>query len=356
MTYSSYILTYFQLETIFKIQVVIVILTLIATYLSYALISSKEARLAKQKKALSNIIESHLKISQPIMPAEMPKNCMNFLIIIPVLNHLYSKYDKANLQPILISLYEKELLSLANKYCKKFSWLKRDLAMQLFMLYSTPQIEECIFGAMNDPVPLVAIHAVLAGINLGTKRMINKTIDVIMQGRRFSQEIYLTYFKTANPKTRDFIEERISNSTDPYLKACCYRILFAYKNPYISLSKKDVLSDNLELRIAATKNLASAEKIDIDLLKKLFHDISWQVRAIVANIIGKNKLNKLIPELTMHLNDDAWWVRYNSAMALKNMGEKGIKILSNLNPNSIKFAYEIANYVLNSTLQLKESG
>ena len=104
---------------------------------------------------------------------------------------------------------------------------------------------------------------------------------------------------------------------------------------------------DIDMRIACIKSLGkiSSPKAYQDLLIASA-DASWEIRSSVMHALGSYKTDQSVPALKNGLTDAVWWVRYNAAMALKEMGEAGIIVLNNFKNGSDYFAADMSLMVL----------
>ena len=76
-------------------------------------------------------------------------------------------------------------------------------------------------------------------------------------------------------------------------------------------------------------------------------DSDWVIRCLAAKSLGKIGDSRDVQNLASGVRDSEWWVKYNSAVALANLGKKGVEALKKIaasDPDN--FARQIANQVI----------
>lgn len=83
-------------------------------------------------------------------------------------------------------------------------------------------------------------------------------------------------------------------------------------------------SDDMELRIAACTAAATlTDRASARMLERKLHDPHWEVRARAAQSLGKRREDEATDGLDALLDDPAFWVRQNAAIALRRLGDVG---------------------------------
>jgi HEAT repeat protein len=84
----------------------------------------------------------------------------------------------------------------------------------------------------------------------------------------------------------------------------------------------------VNVRLNAVRALASiGDPSAVEAIAPLALDESWEVRSAVMQALGKLEATGHIPLLLRGLSDGQWWVRFNAARALHDLGEAGISAL-----------------------------
>lgn len=262
--------------------------------------------------------------------------------------------EHPNLDNAKNQLLKNILLPLAREHVSSRRWSYRFFAGKVFN-YGGITVEDSkhILTLIKDPVPLVHIEAVTAGANNPTQAIIDAIIDQMSGMRRKSHAIYIHAFETSHANSLAFIHNRIQRDHDAFVRATCYKLLSLFDEPVtVSAINNDIESDNIELSIAAIHYKTDAEKDAVvpyfcQLLGK--RAIQWPRKVALIQSLGELKAESAIHALEEALLHEAWWVRFNAALALKALGEPGINCLMQVTPQRDKFAYEAAQHVLQLT-------
>lgn len=99
-----------------------------------------------------------------------------------------------------------------------------------------------------------------------------------------------------------------------------------------------------DVRASAADALASFP--DETTLRRLLADQSWIVRSHAAKTTGATRRLSLAPRLAELLEDGAWWVRQNAAVALAGLGEAAVPALVSQLHSRDRFARNKAGEVL----------
>ncbi len=84
----------------------------------------------------------------------------------------------------------------------------------------------------------------------------------------------------------------------------------------------------VNVRLNAVRALASiGDPSAVESIAPLALDESWEVRSAVMQALGKLEATGHIPLLLRGLSDGQWWVRFNAARALHDLGDPGISAL-----------------------------
>ncbi|OGN57130.1 MAG: hypothetical protein A3D96_04890 [Chlamydiae bacterium RIFCSPHIGHO2_12_FULL_44_59] len=177
-------------------------------------------------------------------------------------------------------------------------------------------------------------------------------LDEMNQVNRFLRLPFRAALSSGDSHTFGYLESRLESDKDPFIRVSCLEVLSSHMNTHISaLARKDLYTPSKNLRIAAIRALGHApDPQNVTALLSLLKDPAWEIRAIAARSLGYLKAKEALSELTSLLKDEIWWVRINSAIALKRLGEEGKKKLEQQNPQEDKYAYQIAQYILNVTI------
>ena len=209
--------------------------------------------------------------------------------------------------------------------------------------------EQHLLSLLADPVPLVAINAAIAICFDPRQQTMDKFIDIFSQQRRAQYDLLTEVLHASALKMMPFIEQRLNNEKNIYIRVFCYRMLRQLPKMELILSTldTDIHSAIIDLRLAALAYIAYAQTNDYKFhLSNAINADAWEIRARAAKLIGYTKDTFFLATLSLHLSDAVWWVRFRSAEALGMMGAQGRAILSSQKIDVDKFAYEMSQQQL----------
>ena len=344
MTSGQHLFSYATLEYMIFIEIICVILIVIFCYLMYAYYRSRSAHTQKRQSVIQNTIKSNLQSKKPLSLTSFKERDYELSYFIPVISNLYTDENKNNLKVVLCDIFDERLLPLARKHYKSRSWMKRFYAAHTFFYKPTPADLEHMSKLIKDGTTLISLYAMKACISLGTSIAIERVILQISTHRKLSESIFIQCFESADASTKQHVLELLAKSSEPYVKACCYRCLAMYPDKQASQARQDVFSEHKELRLEAIRMLQYNPESQ-DLLLKLFDSKDWESRCQAIKSLSKLKLADTARYFEKMLQDEAWWVRFDAAKVLKNFGPNGISILQRQKPDN-KLAHQISQFVL----------
>lgn len=112
----------------------------------------------------------------------------------------------------------------------------------------------------------------------------------------------------------------------------------------VGKGSKDVRAEAVKLYLSFNPVLKD------ETIKELMSDSDWEVRAAVAQSLGKTHAVGSIPLLRTALQDANWWVRNNSAESLAQLGEAGFEVLCQIAKHGSGAEREIALYHIERTM------
>ena len=86
-----------------------------------------------------------------------------------------------------------------------------------------------------------------------------------------------------------------------------------------------------------------------DTFRGLLRDPMWSVRCQAATGLGNIAAVESIPELSQALSDENWWVRFNAASSLAELGPPGRSALAQATTDASHLRSTVASYVLQRT-------
>lgn len=249
----------------------------------------------------------------------------------------------------------------ATQLANSSSWFKQYLAVLCYQYSTKIGNEDALSLLVRSETFLISLTAAKIIFKHPTRKSVNALIDAISKNRHTAQSLFVEAFsledKSANQKLANLFIRRLNEENDPYIKAFCYRVLMrlSISNEVPQSLADDIVSDSLELKLAALRYFAYTFPNKRKMLRKFLDDSQLEVRAVVSRLLGELHDETAIPLLEARLCDSAWWVRINSAQALAQLGEKGIQALKNQSPAKDPFAFESAQKILIALENSKEA-
>lgn len=338
----------YALKIIIIAEFTLVILLIIFAYLLKLYFSLKVRNKNICKYELEKYLNKLIKEKTEFVKKMIRRRWRKVEIMLPVIDKFEKKRQQGWLN-IRDKLLAEILLPIARKNAYSTVWLKRYMAVKCFLHKVEENDQEIVIDLLSDRVPIVAINAIPLAFKLKSTRAIEKIIKNIAAERRLSQTVFLREFEGSQEVVFPIIKKMLHHEKDPYIRATCYRLIKIFPKKYYigQYIKKDIKSKVLELKLTAIRSLTHAPKSQAEpILNALLKNKVWQVRVAAIQSLGDFKDPKYIFTITSCLEDPTWWVRFNAANALKKYGERGIKILSSLDPEKDLYAFEAAQHVL----------
>lgn len=241
----------------------------------------------------------------------------------------------------------------ARRLAKSSKWLKKYLAILCYEYGIVGKDEEVLTKLVRSEIFIVSLNSARVIFKYPTPKTTSALIDSLAQGRRIQQSLYAEILVSEKISENEILintfTDRLKSEQDPYIRTFCYRILMLLTrtNKVITTIETDILSENLDLKIASLEYLSRfQDNTSRQTLRQFLNDSTSEVRAVIAKLLGEISDEESIPLLEEKLHDSAWWVRINAAEALSKLGEKGILTLQQQSAEVDKFAYETAQKVL----------
>jgi hypothetical protein len=305
---------------------------------------------ARRIQAQINQMESYLETATPQQKLVFPRKWQKLEYIVPIILRLDQTLKASSWPQVRENLIESIVLPLARNAATQSQrhWIRRFYAAEVFSLATHREDEKYIQNLVEDEIPLVYLNALPAAIACGSQNLVHAIILQISSQRRLTQGTYLQAFVDAPQDIVSVVVGLLNTSTDPYVRTTCYKILMLSEPTDSTWDlNADLSSPNLELRIAALRYLTMRSQNDaIPLLTSLLNDPQWEMKVAALNSLGSLNARTAIPQIAESLRDPEWWVRMNAGQVLLNMGDAGVSILKEQNPNVDKFAYDVAQYLL----------
>jgi hypothetical protein len=254
---------------------------------------------------------------------------------------------------IRIELSNKVLKPQARRLAKSSNRQKKYLAVLCYEYGIEGKDEEMLCKLVRSEIFIVSLNSARVIFKYPTPKTTSALIDSLAQGRRIQQSLYAEILASEQIRENEILintfTDRLTSEQDPYIRTFCYRILMLLTrtNKALKTTETDILSENLDLKIASLRYLSRfQDNTSRQTLRQFLNDSKLEVRAVTAKLLGEIRDEESIPILEEKLHDSAWWVRINAAEALSTLGEKGMLALQQQSADVDKFAYETAQKVL----------
>jgi HEAT repeat protein len=251
----------------------------------------------------------------------------------------------ARLADVLADALRREpwMRRLVGQHNSRFWWKRREAA-RAFAIVGTPDDRERIRALLDDRTIAVAIIAIGAIPRVANEEMIAWTLDrypaLSSVARRFLNKAYA--------QARDVVERALimhlrddapPNALRRWVAIAADLQLTGALDRIASLdSHPDAL-----VRSAVARALAKRPHPDsMAALRALIGDATPEVRADAAWAMGQINNVGVLPHLKRAVHDPSWQVRYQSALALATMGEKGRSILGDLTGDPDRYVADMA--------------
>ena len=330
------------------IQCIIVLLLIFFAYGTkiyqyYQLIHTK-----KIQQKITQIITHAITNLEPCLNKLIPyKN--QVILLISVIQELDESMHSHNATwlDLRIKIADLILLPQTRKFVHKKNWLQRYHYCQTLQIHKEKIDEQYLKILIQDPIPLIAINAAKLALTVNSQALIDATIEFFSEKRRVQQSFYTEITTDLNPDLAPLIINKLLKSKNPYIKACCYRMLsnIPIQNQQFIRIENDLNSKNIDLALAVLSYYQNYKYENLaNTLISMVKDNRWEVRARIAKIMGETHQTIYVTHLQQYLSDEVWWVRMNAAEALTNMGSTGSHILRTQTTD--RFATDAASLVL----------
>jgi hypothetical protein len=252
----------------------------------------------------------------------------------------------------------------ALKLASSWWWWRRFEGVLLLRSVGTLSSEDRLVELLNDKHPTVSFYSAWAlarvspirgldelihYIDLGGQDQVSKSNTLLLS---FSQqvtllkELQLQYLKTVELEA---LFERLSDQLKPVLIEALIQSSRGQALPIVRLG---IISTNIEIRIASFKAAATSRlSLSETELARGLSDPIWPVRAQAVKVVGVLRILNLIPQVCQCLSDGQWWVRYNSAHTLVQLGAAGVEALSYISQfGDDRFARDMARLILSEAI------
>lgn len=336
------------------IQLVLIPLGVMFLFLTKRVIKTKKDKKEAIKRQITAVIHDSLTRDIPLSTLFI-KQCMRHIDVLIHCILIFEKEFAKHSKWLVIKnqLIDRVLKPQARVLATSRQWLNQYFAVQCYAYGIDLKDEFFLLKLLHNNVLLVFLGAARVVFKYPTTRSVDALIDVLAKGRRLNLSFVIEVLAKITTHEKKILSpyftRRLEHEADPYVRSFCYRMAMHLEasSTMLTLVKQDVMSNNLELIIAAMNYLSIIPSIDsLDLLIKFVEDERFEVRAVVVKLLGQFQHETVIPLLENKLNDPVWWVRINSADSLLKIGKKGIVVLQRQSPSGDRFAYETAQRML----------
>ena len=341
--------TLLLIQWVLLFEVLLIVGMAVFTVLSFQRRRSHDHFLSNERANLKAALQKILAEARPFVTTELPPRHLEINILIPVLEELDRTETSAAWRSMKAVAYHSVFGNWARTQSASRRASKRNWAARCFSLYAEIADEIHILKLIKDDIPLVRLKGVYCALKLETAAAIYSVIERVSAESRLARTLYLDGLMSHPVAVKPLIVPLLNSSQNPGVRQVCYELMSRLEIPVqLSVIVSDLKSDDLELRLAATRALSTLPDEGCEsMLAAMLKDTEWEVRAIAARSLGYRRGTGQIPQLSAGLSDRQWWVRINSALALARLGATGQAELHRHLKNEDKFARDAAVYALN---------
>lgn len=309
----------------------------------------RKRRREKSQQKIIDAINSSLQGSVRANEVKLPNGCNDYRDIVEVLERFDNIFDDDKWRELKNHLIVSYLPPRTKKYATSNYWYKRQLAARCYFLSPELADPKVLDTLLTDERYLVraATAGCIAKMD-DQKELFDKMIRQMSRETPLSQFPYRDALIKVDKNKLKWIEELLAKDSDPKVSAICLDVLSTrYSEGALPIITSFIKNKDQQCRMLAIKALSSypgseSERILVDHLE----DSDWEMRAAAVNglrqLYAINAITKMIPLL----DDPIWWVRLQTALALKNMGPFGQKALESIDQHTHPAGYQIAQYTL----------
>ncbi len=194
-----------------------------------------------------------------------------------------------------------------------------------------------VLGALQDEKLEVRLAAAQSLVQLGHASAAIPIVEAIALPGRWAQQRATDLLYGLGPAVVPVLEQFLANAGEETTPAMCVAAINAigmHARGAASAPIRDALhSEHAEIRVAAARAVGGIGDVTVtDKLIEALRDDSWEVRSQAATSLGKLRPGSAqgfaaIAALDSAMSDSVWWVRFNAANALAELGTIGMQAL-----------------------------
>ncbi len=300
------------------------------------------------KGEISSTISEAIIQNKPIKKFSLPSNLTKFKNLIEVLEDFDRRLTDPEWNEIKNKILDNFLLPQAKQKASSWSWSKRQLAARCYLLNPSKAPEKDLTALLNDPKFLVRLVAAVSITKIHNRSLFYAVIQKMSEEKSLARFSYRDALIQCDAEKFEWIEELLKSKPSPPIATICLDLLSerVMHNvlPTVIAYVYDKDHSCRLFAIKALQNFSSEESIEV--LVNCLKDKSWEIRAEALKVLSALHATKIIQKVKPLLDDPIWFVRLQAALALKNLGSEGIKILSDQKKEEHPEAFEISKYVL----------
>ncbi len=235
-------------------------------------------------------------------------------------------------------------------------WHRREAAIKLGIMRSESAVPDLV-RAVKDNSEVVRLAAVRALGETNHPEGIKVLLDVMQNTERWTGDRVLEVVANIGDYIKEDVLSRLKTTTKPRAKLLLVQLCGIMRWTEAVALLIPLLDDtDVETRVSAAEALGNigdeaAASYLISMLQdprfiSMLQDPRWEVRAQAAKSLGLLQDKEALMALTYSLSDESWWVRYNAANSLYQLGNEGLYALRSVRSRREEVASGMAAQVL----------
>ena len=234
-------------------------------------------------------------------------------------------------QTAFLSDQEKEeyikqrLLPRTRAFIKSKNFFKRFYLIKSYDYHITKEDIPNLLLLIHDQRPIISINATRLSHDLVDSSIYQAIIERIADLDWVTQKLYIAQLPK-NDTLLDVLKNNMIKSSSYKFKSLCYNIVYhcGSREDFYDLAQTDVDRLDKQCQLSAIRVLAQSnpEKAKNKLLE-LLKSSNWLVRNTAIQSLIQIKALESINDLAQCLDDENYWIRANSIIALSNISDEG---------------------------------